>query len=84
MRRSPRSFSPSGGHRLAGDRRDGRPDRLAADALCGIALYLLLRIARPVGGEEAVFPALILGTATLYYGGIFIPARSTTTMSSSC
>ena len=39
--------------------------------LFGIAIYLLLRIARPVGGEEAVFPALILGTATLYYGGAF-------------
>lgn len=36
-----------------------------------IAIYLLIRIARQVGGEDAVFPALILGTATLYYGGAF-------------
>jgi hypothetical protein len=39
--------------------------------LFGIAIYLLMRIARQVGGEEAVFPALILGAATLYYGGAF-------------
>jgi len=39
--------------------------------LFGIAIYLLLRISRQVGGEDAVFPALILGTATLYYGGAF-------------
>ncbi|MCX7305570.1 MAG: GtrA family protein [Hyphomicrobiales bacterium] len=39
--------------------------------LFGIALYLLLRIARSIGGEEAVFPALVLSTATLYYGGAF-------------
>lgn len=39
--------------------------------LFGIAIYLLLRIARQVGDDDAVFPTLILGTATLYYGGAF-------------
>ncbi len=39
--------------------------------LFGLALYFLLRIGRRLGGEQAVFPVLILGTATLYYGGAF-------------
>ncbi len=42
-------------------------------ALYGAALYLLLRIGRLVVGEEAMFPLLVLGAATLYFTGIFAP-----------
>jgi hypothetical protein len=41
--------------------------------LYGTALYLLLRIGRLVAGEEAMFPLLVLGAATLYFTGIFAP-----------
>ena len=42
-------------------------------ALYALALYLLLRIGRLVGGDEAIFPLFIIGGATLYYTGIFAP-----------
>lgn len=42
-------------------------------ALYALAVYLLLRIGRLVAGEEAMFPLLILGAATLYFTGIFAP-----------
>ena len=42
-------------------------------ALYALALYLLLRIGRLVAGEEAMFPLIVIGAATLYYIGIFAP-----------
>ncbi len=42
-------------------------------ALYALALYLLLRIGRLVGGDEAIFPLLVIGGTTLYYTGIFAP-----------
>ncbi|MEP9386948.1 GtrA family protein [Mesorhizobium sp. KR9-304] len=42
-------------------------------ALYAVALYLLLRIGRLVAGDEAMFPLTIIGAATLYYVGIFVP-----------
>jgi hypothetical protein len=42
-------------------------------ALYATALYLLLRIGRLLVGEEAMFPLMIIGAATLYYNGIFAP-----------
>ena len=42
-------------------------------ALYALTLYLLLRIGRLVGGDEATFPLFIIGGATLYYTGIFAP-----------
>ncbi len=42
-------------------------------ALYALAVYLLLRIGRLVGGEEAMFPLLVIGATTLFYTGIFAP-----------
>ncbi len=39
--------------------------------LFGLALYLLLRMGRVLGGEQSLFPVLVLGAATLFYGGAF-------------
>lgn len=41
--------------------------------LYAAALYLLIRICRLVAGDAAIFPAAIIGAATLYYIGIFAP-----------
>lgn len=42
-------------------------------ALYGVALFLLLRITRRLAGDEATFPALIIGATTLHFTGIFVP-----------
>ncbi|WP_245426906.1 GtrA family protein [Mesorhizobium sp. YM1C-6-2] len=42
-------------------------------ALYALSVYLLLRIGRLVGGEETMFPLLVIGATTLYYTGIFAP-----------
>jgi hypothetical protein len=41
--------------------------------LFGLALFLIMRMARLIGGEWAVFPAAALGTAALYFVGAFGP-----------
>jgi hypothetical protein len=44
-------------------------------ALMALAMALMLRIARAVGGEWAVLPALAIGGAALYFVGIFAPGN---------
>ncbi len=41
--------------------------------LYAAALFLLLRIARRLAGEEIVLPALVIGGISLYFTGIFVP-----------
>ncbi|WP_202332229.1 GtrA family protein [Mesorhizobium sp. L-8-3] len=38
-----------------------------------VAVFLILRCARAVGGDEAMLPALVLGAAALHFGGLFAP-----------
>lgn len=42
-------------------------------ALYASALFLLLRIARRLAGEEVMLPALVIGGISLYFTGIFMP-----------
>lgn len=42
-------------------------------ALYGLALFLLLRIARRLAGEAVMLPALVIGGISLYFTGIFLP-----------
>lgn len=37
------------------------------------ALFFLLRAMRAIGGEPAMLPGLMIGAATLYFGGLFAP-----------
>jgi hypothetical protein len=39
-----------------------------------LAMTLIVRIARALGGEWSLLPALVVGGATLYYIGVFTPA----------
>jgi hypothetical protein len=41
--------------------------------LFGAALFLLLRAVRAVGGEFAILPAVVVGSASLYFLGLFVP-----------
>ena len=41
--------------------------------LYAAALWLLLRIATRLGGDEVAFPALLIGAVTLHFTGIFVP-----------
>ena len=42
-------------------------------ALYGAALFLLIRLARALGGEWAVLPAAMTGALALHFVGIFVP-----------
>src|SRR5690606_27765524 len=44
-------------------------------ALYAAAFYLLLRIGRAAAGETIVFPLTVIGAATLYYVGVFVPGN---------
>ena len=41
--------------------------------LFGIALFLIVRMARTIGGDWAAFPAIALGAGALYFVGVFRP-----------
>ncbi|MBN9072565.1 MAG: GtrA family protein [Rhizobiales bacterium] len=41
--------------------------------LMGLTLFALVRLARTLGRESVVFPAVVLGTGALYFLGIFRP-----------
>ena len=43
--------------------------------LLALALFFLLRIARAVGGDWAMLPALVIGGAALHFIGIFAPGN---------
>jgi len=44
-------------------------------ALMAAALFLMLRIARAIGGGWSVLPALTIGGAALHFTGIFVPGN---------
>ena len=43
--------------------------------LMALAMFFLLRLARAVGGDQAVLPVLAIGGAALHFVGIFVPGN---------